>query len=199
MTFEVLGICWVFECIGNAWYSNFPRLFFGLGVYIEHSRLSDLIVRGEWVLVTIFVYARYWDWTSLLQVSSSRLWFTSYQGGAKISLRLMDTGMCGCQCLKISQARMLTKLRVYFPTPWFIAYENMPNPFPHAWSDGRSAHYQASLSEEFDIDDGPQTFTMQDHFDWLVSTSVVTYLMLTICDFHPFHIIPRWSSVISPS
>ncbi|XP_024370853.2 uncharacterized protein [Physcomitrium patens] len=34
--------------------------------------------------------------------------------------------------------------------------------------DGRSAHYQASLSEEFDIDDGPQTFTMQDHFDWLV-------------------------------
>lgn len=62
---------------------------------------------------------------------------------------------------------MLTKLRVYFPTPWFIAYENMPNPFPHAWSDGRSAHYQASLSEEFDIDDGPQTFTMQDHFDWL--------------------------------
>lgn len=38
--------------------------------------------------------------------------------------------------------------------------------------DGISARYEAMLIDETDIDDGPSTFTMEDHLNFLVSVGI---------------------------
>lgn len=50
--------------------------------------------------------------------------------------------------------------------------------------DACSARYEASVADEYDIDDGPSTFTMQDHLNFLVSVSILRDSTISISDLH---------------